>query len=33
MIEVVLKSGSEFKVPASEYSKIKKAWVEYLSSR
>ena len=32
MIEVVLKSGQEFKVPVQEYSKIKVAWMEYLSS-
>jgi hypothetical protein len=32
-IEVVLKSGWEFKVPVSEHGKIKKAWAEYLASK
>ena len=31
-VEVVLKSGWEFKVPVSEHGRIKKAWEEYLSS-
>jgi hypothetical protein len=33
MIEVVLKSGWEFKVPVGEHGRIKKAWAEYLLSK
>ena len=33
MIEVVLKSGWEFKVPVGEHGRIKKAWMEYLASK